>query len=99
VGLVVGIDRFMSEARALTNFTGNAIATVVLARAVGELDSGQARAVLAGDLPFDEEAFAAGDEHAFEAVAPTDAGSSADEVEPYPGEQGETAPTLVKSSG
>ena len=28
VGLIVGIDRFMSEARALTNFTGNAVATI-----------------------------------------------------------------------
>ena len=30
VGLIVGIDRFMSEARALTNFAGNAVATVVI---------------------------------------------------------------------
>ncbi len=29
VGLIVGIDRFMSEARALTNFAGNAVATVL----------------------------------------------------------------------
>ena len=29
VGVIVGIDRFMSEARALTNFTGNAVATVL----------------------------------------------------------------------
>ena len=78
VGLVVGIDRFMSEARALTNFTGNAIATLVLARTVGELDRDQARAVLAGDRPFDEAAYAAGDDpHDTDAAtavpAPTDA--------------------------
>ena len=30
VGLIVGIDRFMSEARALTNFAGNAVATVLI---------------------------------------------------------------------
>ena len=30
VDLIVGIDRFMSEARALTNFSGNAVATIVL---------------------------------------------------------------------
>ena len=30
VGIIVGIDRFMSEARALTNFAGNAIATVLV---------------------------------------------------------------------
>jgi aerobic C4-dicarboxylate transport protein len=32
VGLVVGIDRFMSEARALTNFAGNAVATVIIGK-------------------------------------------------------------------
>ena len=30
VGLIVGIDRFMSEARALTNFSGNAVATILV---------------------------------------------------------------------
>ena len=30
IGLIVGIDRFMSEARALTNFSGNAAATIVI---------------------------------------------------------------------
>jgi aerobic C4-dicarboxylate transport protein len=54
VGLIVGIDRFMSEARALTNFAGNAVATVVIGRWVGELDSDQAERVLSGDDPFDE---------------------------------------------
>src|SRR5262245_57905199 len=38
VGLVVGIDRFMSEARALTNFAGNAVATVLIGAWTGELD-------------------------------------------------------------
>ncbi len=54
VGLIVGIDRFMSEARALTNFAGNAVAAVVLAKWTGELDKDQADRVLAGDAPFDE---------------------------------------------
>jgi aerobic C4-dicarboxylate transport protein len=54
VGLIVGIDRFMSEARALTNFAGNAIATVVIGTWTGQIDRQQARAVLAGDRPFDE---------------------------------------------
>lgn len=54
VGLIVGIDRFMSEARALTNFAGNAVATVVVGAWTGELDKGQAVRVLAGELPFDE---------------------------------------------
>jgi aerobic C4-dicarboxylate transport protein len=54
VGLIVGIDRFMSEARALTNFAGNAVATVIIGKWVGELDKDQADRVLKGEDPFDE---------------------------------------------
>ncbi len=54
VGFIVGIDRFMSEARALTNFAGNAIATILVATWTKELDTDQLRAVLAGERPFDE---------------------------------------------
>ncbi|HEX7115734.1 MAG TPA: dicarboxylate/amino acid:cation symporter [Steroidobacter sp.] len=38
MGLILGIDRFMSEARALTNMIGNGIATVVISKWEGELD-------------------------------------------------------------
>src|SRR3954449_4279392 len=54
VGLIVGIDRFMSEARALTNFAGNAIATVLVATWTNELDRGQLDGALSGERPFDE---------------------------------------------
>ncbi len=54
VGLIVGIDRFMSEARALTNFAGNAVATVVIGSWVGEVDKAQMTRVFEGDDPFDE---------------------------------------------
>jgi aerobic C4-dicarboxylate transport protein len=54
VGLIVGIDRFMSEARAVTNFSGNAVATVLIGKWVGEFDPDQARRVLSGEAPFDE---------------------------------------------
>jgi aerobic C4-dicarboxylate transport protein len=54
VGIIVGIDRFMSEARALTNFAGNAVATIVIGKWVGEFDRAKADRVLAGDEPFDE---------------------------------------------
>src|SRR4029078_6900206 len=57
VGIIVGIDRFMSEARAVTNFAGNAIATVLVGTWVGEFDKEQARQVFAGEDPFDEVAF------------------------------------------
>jgi aerobic C4-dicarboxylate transport protein len=54
VGLIVGIDRFMSEARALTNFAGNAVATVLIGNWVGEFDKAQAERVFSGEDPFDE---------------------------------------------
>lgn len=54
VGLIVGIDRFMSEARALTNFAGNAVATVLVGTWTKEIDKSRVGEVLAGRLPFDE---------------------------------------------
>jgi aerobic C4-dicarboxylate transport protein len=54
VGIIVGIDRLMSEARALTNFAGNAIATVIIGTWVGVIDRGKAARVLAGEDRFDE---------------------------------------------
>jgi aerobic C4-dicarboxylate transport protein len=54
VGFIVGIDRMMSEARALTNFAGNAIATVIIGTWTGQIDRVQATQVLAGARPFDE---------------------------------------------
>ncbi len=52
LSLLLGIDRFMSEARALTNLVGNAVATLVVARWEGRLDLERARAVLRGeDVP------------------------------------------------
>jgi aerobic C4-dicarboxylate transport protein len=46
--LVLGIDRFMSEARAITNLFGNAVATFAVARWEGTLDVERTRAILAG---------------------------------------------------
>jgi aerobic C4-dicarboxylate transport protein len=54
VGLIVGIDRFMSEARALTNFAGNAVATVLIGTWTKEIDKERVGEVLAGRAPFDE---------------------------------------------
>jgi aerobic C4-dicarboxylate transport protein len=54
VGLIVGIDRFMSEARALTNFAGNSVATVLVGSWTGGLDKDRMQRVLAGEEPFDE---------------------------------------------
>jgi aerobic C4-dicarboxylate transport protein len=49
MALILGIDRFMSECRALTNFIGNAVATVVLARWEGALDRDQLSLALTRD--------------------------------------------------
>ena len=51
LALLVGVDRFMSEARAITNLIGNAVATVVIARWDGALDVPHARRVLDGSAP------------------------------------------------
>ncbi|MFD0969169.1 cation:dicarboxylate symporter family transporter [Plantactinospora endophytica] len=76
VGLIVGIDRFMSEARALTNFAGNAVATLLIGTWTGEFDRDRARVVLAGGDPFDESTML--DDHGAE---------PADEPKPTPAEQ------------
>ena len=58
IALIVGIDRVMSEGRALTNAIGNCVATLVIARWSGELDRERLRAVLDDpslvepDMPF-----------------------------------------------
>ena len=54
VGLIVGIDRFMSEARAVTNFSGNAVATLLVGTWTNTVDKEQVDTVLRGEDPFDE---------------------------------------------
>ncbi|MCV3243342.1 aerobic C4-dicarboxylate transport protein [Mesorhizobium robiniae] len=48
MALILGIDRFMSECRALTNIVGNAVASLVVARWEGELDRVKLEAALSG---------------------------------------------------
>ncbi|QAY76858.1 dicarboxylate/amino acid:cation symporter [Sphingosinicella sp. BN140058] len=48
MALILGVDRFMSECRALTNFVGNAVATIVVARWEGAVDLARLRAAFAG---------------------------------------------------
>ncbi len=50
MALILGIDRFMSEARALTNIIGNAVATVVVSRSENELDMAQMQRALNGEV-------------------------------------------------
>jgi len=58
--LLLGIDRAMSEARALTNLVSNAVAAVAVSRWEGELDLGRARAVLADVAAVEARSFEAG---------------------------------------
>jgi aerobic C4-dicarboxylate transport protein len=46
MALILGVDRFMSECRSLTNFIGNAVATIVVARWEGALDKEKLKAAL-----------------------------------------------------
>jgi aerobic C4-dicarboxylate transport protein len=48
LALLLGVDRFMSEARSLTNFVGNAVATLVVSRLEGTLDTARLAALLDG---------------------------------------------------
>jgi aerobic C4-dicarboxylate transport protein len=57
MALILGVDRFMSECRSLTNFIGNAVATVVVSRWEGALDRSRFDAAMRGEaLPLDESA-------------------------------------------
>ncbi|HEV3431228.1 MAG TPA: dicarboxylate/amino acid:cation symporter [Paraburkholderia sp.] len=51
--LLLGVDRFLNEARAVTNLIGNGVATIVVARWEGALDMDRARAVLNRECEFD----------------------------------------------
>jgi len=46
LALILGIDRFMSEARAITNLIGNTIATIVVAKSENEIDMGKAKELI-----------------------------------------------------
>lgn len=55
LALLLGVDRFMSEARALTNLVGNGVATIIVAKWEKALDERRAARVLSGQLDVEEE--------------------------------------------
>ena len=55
LAIIVGIDKFMSECRALTNLIGNGVATIVISRWEGELDKEQLHKALLHPVDFGEE--------------------------------------------
>lgn len=50
--LILGIDRFMSECRALTNITGNTVATILVSAWEKSLDYNKMKKVLSEDMPY-----------------------------------------------
>lgn len=50
LALVVGVDRFMSEARSITNLIGNGVATIVVSKMEGEFDEGKYQAAISGGV-------------------------------------------------
>ena len=54
LALILGIDRFMSEARALTNLVGNGVATIVVSKWENELDKEQMARVMSSDTVEEE---------------------------------------------
>jgi len=61
ITLLLGVDRFMSEMRGLTNMTGNAVATIVVAKWEGEFDSSKALLVQPGRAVTEPELVGSGD--------------------------------------
>jgi aerobic C4-dicarboxylate transport protein len=51
VALLLGVDRFMSEARAITNLIGNGVATLVVSRSEGAFDDAKRALAEAGPEP------------------------------------------------
>ena len=55
IALLLGVDRFMSEARAIVNLIGNGVATVVIAKSENAFDEVQNARALAGDVTLAED--------------------------------------------
>jgi aerobic C4-dicarboxylate transport protein len=55
LAILLGVDKFMSECRALTNLVGNGAATIVISRWEGELDVAQLKAAMAHPVTLGEE--------------------------------------------
>lgn len=58
ITLLLGVDRFMSEMRGLTNLVGNGVATVVVAKWEKEFDAERARRILNGEIVLTEDEIA-----------------------------------------
>lgn len=82
--LIFGIDKFMSECRALTNVCGNSVASIVVARWEGVFDRERATRVLNGDLPYVDDVRVPPAELELEHNAALPVGAAADEAAAAP---------------
>ncbi|MEJ6019232.1 cation:dicarboxylate symporter family transporter [Corynebacterium sp. H113] len=80
VGIIVGIDRFMSEARALTNFAGNSIATLLVGTWTKTIDKDQVHRVLDGQDPY----IPADDDHDVDLRNPEVTNPATNDLQPTP---------------
>lgn len=80
VGVIVGIDRFMAEARALTNFAGNSVATILVGRWTKTIDMDRVRKVLRGEIPY----VPTEDDHDVDFSNPTVENPATAELQPTP---------------
>ena len=61
ITLLLGVDRFMSQMRSLTNLTGNAVATIVVAKWENEFDGSKAQLIQPGNAVVEPELVASGE--------------------------------------
>ncbi|MEP6904111.1 MAG: dicarboxylate/amino acid:cation symporter [Actinomycetota bacterium] len=54
IALILGVDRFMSEMRSITNLIGNGVATVVVSKWEGEFDAARAERVFSGEIDIED---------------------------------------------
>ncbi|RAV33952.1 cation:dicarboxylate symporter family transporter [Corynebacterium heidelbergense] len=80
VDIIAGIDRFMSEARALTNFAGNSVATLLVGKWTGTIDTDQVHRVLDGKDPY----AAADDDSRVDLKYPSVENPATDNLQPTP---------------
>ena len=80
VGVIVGIDRFMSEARALTHFSGNAVATLLVGTWTKTIDKQKVMDVLDGKIPYVD----SGSDHDVDFKNPSVVNPATAELQPTP---------------
>ena len=87
----------MSEARALTNFAGNSVATLLIGTWTGQVDYERVKLVLDGDRPFDEDDYLDDDEHGMSAEYDRDEHEPGERDRDAVDDRDEPAPATTRS--